>query len=332
MVRSNSVKSGGRVIGAGKGKVSRARTNRRSSGVALRARHVIGGAVVLAVLSGLFERFIWLGAVAREWAALLAALCLFLAVVAAIERRWRWTTVLVAGSLIAIAPAWSLLRPVRLTPEKGPVLRVAEATLAGLNVEQKRLSDLRDGKPDLLAVVGATDATLRLLDTALPELPYRARKLGPDGKQALWSRLPLRGVSHAPVARIRVGKCDVQLLVMSVPSRLRFGQQPQRKRAVQGLAQTDDSARAIWLGSLGSRPQAQDLTDLTAAQRLRDTRLGHGLLASTPTWLGPFGVSQDHVLVRGWIAIRERSVREALADGAHATQLATLELTEPRCR
>ncbi len=336
MARSKAPKASGRVKraskSAGKRPSKRAHPSARWTGASLRVLDIVSGGVVGAVVLGVFERFIWLGAVARELGPLLAALSLICAIAAAVLHRWWWLSGLALACVIALMPAWQLLRPVKLSPQRGPLLRVAEATLDGADVKSERARRLRESAPDLLAVVGATDAALRELDFALPTLPYRARGLGADGKQALWSRLPLHGVSREPVVRIRVGQCDVQVAVISVASSLRYERQAARAKSLRALEPVADSARAIWLGALGSRPQAADLTTLIVKHRLRDTRLGNGMLASNPNWLGPLGVSSDHVLVRGWIAVRERGERQALAEGGHDTQVATLELTEPRCR
>ncbi len=290
--------------------------------------------VVLGVaLLGLAEQAIWVGAVIRELGVVAGTLALLLAAAALASRNPMPAGLLIVASAVAWLPSWPMLRPGRLTPEKGPVFVIAEATLDGSQVEERRVRDFaRHARFDLLAVVGATDASLHTLDAALPYLPHRARHLGNDRQQAVWSRLALRGVSSAPLFRVRVGKCDVQLVVMSLAPLTRVMRKAERKSEIRALESIADSARAVWLGGLGSRPQATDLSRVLSKQRLRDTRLGHGLLATHPSWLGPFGLSVDHILVRGWLAIRERAVHAPLAVSAHATLTSTLELTDPRCR
>lgn len=294
----------------------------------------MGAIVVLGVvLLGLAERVIWVGALVRELGVATGALALVLAMGALASRRALPAGLLIVASLTAWLPSWPMLRPVRLTPEKGPLFRVAEATLDRAPVDERTVrSFAASTRIDLLAVVGATDASVRTLDAALPHMPHRARALGVDRRQAIWSRLPLRGVSKAPAFRVRVGKCDVQMVVMSVAPLARVMQKAERGRELRALEGISDSARAVWLGALGSRPQAPDVERVRMRQRLRDTRLGHGLLATHPSWLGPFGFSTDHVLVRGWIAVRERAIHAPLGESAHATLTSSLELTDPRCR
>lgn len=283
------------------------------------------------VLLGLAERVIWVGALVRELGVATGALALLLAVGALASRRALPAGVLIVASLTAWLPSWPMLRPVRLTPEKGPLLRVAEATLDGAPIDERAARGFAAStRMDLLAVVGATHISVRTLDAALPHMPHRARELGADRRQAIWSRLPLRG-SKSSAFRVRVGKCDVQMVVMSVAPLARVMQKAERSRELRALEAISDSARAVWLGALGSRPQAPDFERARMKQRLRDTRLGHGPLATHPSWLGPFGLSTDHVLVRGWIAVRERAIHEPLGESAHATLTSTLELTDPRC-
>jgi hypothetical protein len=72
--------------------------------------------------------------------------------------------------------------------------------------------------------------------------------------------------------------------------------------------------------------------ELLARQGLRDARLGHGRMASLPGALGFLGVPRMHVLVHGWISVRDLMTRPAIAAGAQRGLTAVLELTEPRCR
>jgi hypothetical protein len=133
-------------------------------------------------------------------------------------------------------------------------------------------------------------------------------------------------------ARIRVARCDVDLFSATLPSLFDLGAAEARKDASTALSKLALGARAVSLASLGSRPTSPDLSEARRALSLRDTRLGKGLLATQPAALGPLGIAVEHVLVRGWIAVRERTAEVALSPHASRTALATLELTEPRCR
>jgi len=319
--------------GAPKRRVKAGRAHPQGAGPGAHRWLVCAVVVLTTALLGWAESIVWIGAIVREFGALIGTVALLLGAGAVVSRRALPAGLLLTASLIAWFPSWPLIRAVRLSPEKGPVLHVAEASLDGTEVAEKRVRSLaQSAQIDLVAIVGATDRSLHVLDAALPHMPHRARHLGTDRRQAVWSRLPLRGVSGAPLMRVRVGKCDVQVVIPSLAPLTAAARKAERARELHALEAIADSARAVWLGALGSRPQAADLSRLMAKQRLRDSRLGHGLLATTPGYLGPLGQATDHVLVRGWIAVRERRVHEPLGDGAHATLTSTLELTDPRCR
>ncbi len=284
-------------------------------------------------LLALAEGVVWLGVLCRELGPLGALLAGLLVLATGRSRRQRHGAALLSASLVLAWPLWPLLRPVRLTPAPGPRLQVAEASLDGSAVSAERVATLlREQNPDVLAIVGMGDSALRTLTPALSSMPYRARGLGLDQRQGLWSRVPLRVAARESVASVRVGRCDVQLAVVALPSVFDLARKPERARAIRVLRDTDQSARSIWLGGLGSRPLAPDLTPVMARHRLRDTRIGHGLLATTPAWLGPLGLATDHILVRGFIAVRTRDTREPLGETAHRTVTASLELTDRRCR
>jgi len=291
------------------------------------------GLTLLFVGLGFFEGSLWLGALSREVSPLWLALTLLFGCAALALRHFILGAILALAFVATLSQQVPLLRPAKLTPEKGVLFRVGEATLAGSHVEAQALSALlRESRLDLFAAVGVTQAARATIDAALSTWPQAARGLGPERDLAVWSRLPLRGVSNEPVLRVRVGQCDVQIAIASIPSLTRLSVRKARKERIAALEALHDSARAVWLGSLGSRPQAADLSTLMRKQRLRDTRVGHGLLATEPAWLGPMGFATDHILVRGWLSVRARSLSAPLGPLAHRTLLTTLELTEPRCQ
>jgi len=55
-------------------------------------------------------------------------------------------------------------------------------------------------------------------------------------------------------------------------------------------------------------------------------------LASAPATLGAFGFPLAHVLVHGWISVRDVMTQPANATATQRSLLAVLELTEPQCR
>lgn len=295
--------------------------------------NVASGLTLLWVVLGLFDGTLWLGALSRELTPLLLGLCVLLAALAGLERRYLLVGLLSLGCALMVTEERALLRPVKLTPAKGPLLRVVHATLDGSAVQAQRASELvRETRPDVFSALGLTPATERVFNAAFSTWPAPVHGLGPARDGTIWSRLPLRGTAKDGALRLRVGRCDVQLALADVSNLTQLSMRKTRAERIAALSGVQNSARAVWLGHFGSRPQAADLAALLQAQHLRDTRLGHGFLATEPAWLGLFGLSTDHVLLRGWIAVRERSLRAPLGPAAHQTLVSTLELTEPRCQ
>ncbi len=293
--------------------------------------------VGLAALLGWLDGMVWLGNLCRELPLQLGLVALSTAGLCLWARRRGLALVALLSALIAVAPLWPLARPTRLTPERGPVLRVG---LANLNEQPADPARLRTLAPTLevLALTGLRQADLATLDASLPRMARLATASSRSASHALWvsTNYPARRRPAPPpsiaATRVRVGRCDVDLFSAMLPSLFDLGAAQERKDANTALSKLALGARAVSLVSLGSRPTSPDLRDAKRALSLRDTRLGKGLLATQPAALGPLGIAVEHVLVRGWIAVRERTAGFPVSPHASRTALATLELTEPRCR
>jgi hypothetical protein len=294
--------------------------------------------IALLVLTGLglLESVFWVGSVARElcqWLLLSSSLLLLFALL----HRHKWMIAVNALALVLCAlPLWPLYRGTRPTPADGPVLRVASATFGEQPPTPSAVARfVARERLDVLALIHVPQEGVRNLDNALPL--KRVISTGPRNSQrVLYARPPQSKASAAAgredVRRVRVGRCNVELAVLDLPSLLDPVARPARAQALAGLPRASRTGLAIWLGNLGGRADAADLKQQEALLSLRDTREGHGLLATAPGALGGFGRPVDHALVQGWIAVRERSVKAPLAPDAHRTVFASLELTDRRCR
>jgi hypothetical protein len=288
--------------------------------------------VGLALLS-LLERVVWVGALLSEMRLWLALLALLAGAIITFrgERIAGAATLLVALALGL--PSVSLFRSTRPTPQAGPLLRVAHLHAAGVPLTLDDLGQWLSG-------LGGADVVALSGLSGLGHFPRRIAGfdvhaeaspvlfLGPHVEAARFPSDPNepRSVSLA------VGKCRVRVVAVDLPSRFDRTAVAKRAEMLTKLAHATPIVRSIWIGHLGSRVEATDIAGLLEAQQLRDSRRGHGLLATAPAVLGPLGLPLDHVLVHGWVGVRERSVEAGATPDTHRTVRATLELTEPRCR
>lgn len=293
-------------------------------------------ALLLFALLGLLESVFWLGSVARE-------LCqwFFLASLVigafALLRRVKWIAAVNVLVLVLCAlPLWPLYRNTRPTPAGGPELRIASATFGAQSPSPAAVARLVARESlDVLALVNVPEADLRKFDRALT-LKRIATAGTPASRRVLYTHVQQSKASAAAgrddVRRIHVQRCDIELAVVDVPSLLDPTERRARAQALSDLPRASRTGLAVWLGHFGGRADAADLRRQEAQLVLRDSREGHGILATAPASLKAFGRPVDHALVQGWIAVRKRSVTEPLAAGAHRTVVAALELTDRRCR
>lgn len=287
-----------------------------------------------AALLALLAPYVWLGALMRELAFQLALLTTLTGCVAVFRRAWLAALALFALALSFAAPLAPLYRKTRPTPAAGPIMRVATAHLAGARLELATLSGwLARAQPDALALTGLTESasfgprvgtyrvvrgtaelrTLLLVQSALV-VPGRERS-GPYPTQA-----------------VRAGRCQARLVAVELPPIAAYAALETRARAISALTDISSTPRSVWFGHFGSRADAHDLSEFRAHHALRDGRLGHGRAATAPSVLGALGFPLSHVLVHGWMRVRDLTVGEPLVDGAQRTLIAVVELTEARCR
>jgi hypothetical protein len=245
---------------------------------------------------------------------------------------WLAAVALAGLALLFALPLFPFYRTTRPTPQAGPILRVASAHLAGEELTTEALATwLARERPDAMALTG--------LRSDLGQANFESYRVARSSDLrslllvqsalAVPQRETLRG--HASML-VRAGRCQARVVTVELPAIAAYTELDTRERQIESARALKSAPRSVWLGQLGSRAEAHDLQAFFAEHQLRDARIGHGRLATAPASLGPLGFPLSHVLVHGWISVREVSVAPALADGAHRVLTAVLELTEPRCR
>lgn len=312
-----------------KGRV--ARTKKRSGKLFSRLRDGWALAPLCVWGLGQLEAHIWLGALVAELYFQLGLLLVLMAVVWALRQRpVRGAAWLLSGVLFLL-PLWPLHRPMHLTPaEGGPVLRVAQSHLDDEVLSPAKLTTwlVRD-RLDVVSITGLQ----RSRSEATPGAHGYLAVVGHTRGSLLFARKALTpessGRGHV---RIRAGHCDLDIRQREAPFVLAPSTLAARSAQLDALTEAAKDKRSILVGALGSRSSAHDLQKLMQLRGLRDVRHGYGRLATAPGFLGPLGLPLDHILVHGWIAVRDASTAAPLVPGAHRTLQATLALTEPRCR
>jgi hypothetical protein len=289
------------------------------------------------------DDYIWVGALLRELAFQIALIALALAIFFLFRRRLaRGLLLVVCGALLARG-TFQYLRAGRPTPQHGPTLRIAHAHAQGARVAPSEVARLLAASSlDVLSLTGLTGTDARRL--AALQNDHRPVVDPQNAGQLLWVRralsMPARSGAHALV---RVGRCQLALVQVELPSLFAPSTLSARRRRISHLAQAtveargsareqNKEARRVYVGHFGSGSDSADLAPFHTHQELRDARLGHGRQATAPELLGPvFGLPVDHVLLHGWLLARSVASEPPLVPGAHRTLHATLELTEPRC-
>lgn len=292
-----------------------------------------GGLGSLALL-GALEPYLWLGALVGELGFQLALAALLIAAVALAKRAFIVLAAALALALFFVWPLIPLYRSTRPTPQAGPILRVATAHLAGNALDEATLLRwLARERPDAAALTGlrsdlSVGSRLGAYRIARGNVDLRALLLV---QSALVVPVRERPTEH-PTLTVRAGRCQAQTVAMELPPLAAYTALEARERAIARVTALKPTPRSVWLGHLGSRVEAPDLDGFIAAHALRNAGRGHGRLATAPGSLGPLGFPLSHVLVHGWISVRDVDVKDPIVPGAERTIAGILELTEARCR
>ena len=248
-----------------------------------------------------------------------AAIALLLAGMLAWARWWKWCAV--AGALAlwcagwAAAPSWG-------SPPKAPeeALRL-NLLVANLNVanDDPRLGEwiARQGA-DIVILIECAPRHIAAVRTRL-DASHPHQRLMPRTDAfgiAVFSTRPFAAQTH----RMIHGGVPMLDLAWNDPAWRLLAAHPVPPiygdlAAEQRLQLQDIAAAAatstgalIIAGDLNLTPWATGFRRLLHETDTRDSRIGHGLQASWPTWLGPCGIPIDHVLLRGAIAEQRRTM------------------------
>lgn len=283
---------------------------------------------VLALVA--LEPYVWLGALAAELRLQLAIVALLAGCWAGYRREWLRTAGLAAGALVLAWPLGPYLRAARPTPQHGPVLDLIQLHLNDAPRAAQALTTLlRAPRPHVLSLTGVPRADVAAL--ASEARGYRRLPHATNGLLLVRDDIPASPAAGNRAATLRVGACNLGLTQLALPSLFSATAQPARAAAVRELEGAQLAQRHVLIGEFGARADAADLRSALTAHALRDSRLGHGLLATAPATLGALGLPIDQLLLRGWLLVREARTLAAPVAGAHRGLFVTLELTEPRC-
>lgn len=283
----------------------------------------------LALLLCELEAYVWLGALLGELRLQLALLHALGAAAALAWKRFPRGALLLVCALLWCAPLWPYVRAARPTPQHGPALELVQQHLASAALTPATLGRfLASERPDVLSLTGLRPRAAAALMRGASG--YRQLALRDATEDLLLARSELIAAQPGKAA-LRVGRCNVELSQVQLPSLFDARAQSVRQGAITKLTRAQLGARHVLIGHFGSRSEAADLQALIETQALRDARLGHGLLASAPAALGALGLPVDQLLLRGWLLVRDAAALPPITVGAHRALAVTLELTEPRC-
>jgi endonuclease/exonuclease/phosphatase (EEP) superfamily protein YafD len=223
----------------------------------------------------------------------------------------------------------------------GMPLRIVSANVWPSNpTKDEVLAFIRASDADLVVLVEARGRRWRPVLTELAaRYPYRAPETRRERSTVtLLSRYPVlfEEVVRTPggrqpylVARLAVG--GQELVVVGVhptsPSPTRAGNSRGRNRELDhiALAARGTDRPVIVAGDFNTSPWSPHFQGLLVVGGLRNAAVGHGYIATWPTWFWPALIPIDHVLLKGPLAVT--AVRRGPAIGSdHYPVIADLRL------
>jgi len=230
-----------------------------------------------------------------------------------------------AGVALAVGLANGLALGLGAAPAKpapfGPGLRVAVANVHQPNRDYSTGAALRDAyAPDLLGFVEVDPRWVRALDRTLPGYRYRLEAPRNDSfGVALYSRLRLEegavrslGPDRHPavIARLKVGGRPVRVVLFHAQAPLARSETRARNAELAGLAALHAAfdEPLVVLGDLNVTPWSPAFRQLLQVGQLRDSRRGHGIQGSWPSWAPGLRIPIDHVLVSAEWRVTRRTL------------------------
>ncbi|MEN8131905.1 MAG: endonuclease/exonuclease/phosphatase family protein [Pseudomonadota bacterium] len=210
---------------------------------------------------------------------------------------------------------WSHNDPQTLPP--GTKLTLLLANVQRSNTEYSRLIEIVDvHRPDLLAVVEPDTTWVQALDILTPLYPHQKIVARDDSFGiALYSRIPFDGVEVVDLgntgvpsiaAKILLDKKEVTILAthpLSPPAKLNYDRRNNQLSAISTYIRALPGSKII-IGDLNVTLWSVYFSRLLHESGLVNTRQGHGILATWPTYLPLMMIPLDYCLVSPDIMIK----------------------------
>lgn len=192
----------------------------------------------------------------------------------------------------------------------GTELTLLLANVQRSNTEYSRLIEIvAVHRPDLLAVIEPDPTWVQALDTLTPLYPHQKIVARDDNFGiALYSRIPFDGVevidlgdTGAPsiAAKILLDKKEVTILAthpLPPPAKQHYDRRNSQLSAIATYIGARSGSKII-IGDLNVTPWSVYFSKLLHQSGLVDTRQGHGILATWPTYLPLMMIPLDYCLV-----------------------------------
>jgi endonuclease/exonuclease/phosphatase (EEP) superfamily protein YafD len=277
---------------------------------------LVGAATVL----GFLGRHWWVAELASHFRVQYFWLLAVAGLVLLLGRRVKWAGV---GATLALANLWLIAPayfPTTQPASKGRPLRVVSINVHTQNQRYEAVLDfIRGQRPDLVLLLEVDRrwaAKLRPLEADYPfsRTVERADNFG----MAFYSRLAfesceVKGAERGftPTLVVRYAEPSRRWTFIGAhplpPSSASYAQE--RNEELNYLAELAGAPHPVLLiGDLNCTPWSPYFQDLLNATRLRDSRRGHGIQATFPTWFAPLLIPIDHCLVSPEIAIHARRI------------------------
>ncbi len=233
------------------------------------------GLISAAILERLASVF-WLGAVASKSSFQLCSIALALGSLAAVRRAWPALT-----ACALLAALWGI--PWLAWPARpAPLRRRARATLDGCpprrscigsgrarhrpRVSQDRRCRAERGVPSVLAPLLEHDALRHYRVVASPPtVPTWVLFIRRDLLEA--ATPTRRGRGSKASTRLHVGRCDLFIQPLNLPSVLDYGARTMRTQTLRSMVKLPATARSVWFGQLGSSTTASDVQEMLPRPR-----------------------------------------------------------------
>ncbi|MCU0566024.1 MAG: endonuclease/exonuclease/phosphatase family protein [Oculatellaceae cyanobacterium Prado106] len=272
------------------------------------------GAIALSLL-GYLGTFNFLFDLAAHFKVQYCAVGCFCLIIFGLIKNYRWAMLSMLCILLNLTVILPWYLPVSQPVQDQP-LRVF---LANVNVNNpnydQAIALITEEKPDLVAILETNRQWLQELQVIEPYLPFSLVSPRAEGFGiALYSRFPLKGVTIEPpvadkdyhlVANLSIQGRPITLVVMHPPPPKDPTLTEFRNRELQiiGNYVAGVGQSAIVVGDLNTTMWSPFYQRFARQARLRNSRLGFGILPTWPSMLPPLYIPIDHCLVSSDIEV-----------------------------